>query len=145
MHFENERSLFLSRHFSPIKRTVMQIIEVLYERFAPIDRRQAALIDNTSQMDKFKFIHRHCMALLQNLDEVPIDVLTDCEKSVRERRRLDKERAKEAIVVQKRLDMLAKQLKQRFMPAAVFRRVHIPTIVQKRIRAARKLVTPQTE
>lgn len=114
----------------------MQIIEVLYDRFAPSDRRQAALIDNTSQIDKFKFIHRHCMALLQNLDEIPIEVLTDCEKSVRDRKRRAKEQAKEAIVAQKRLDMFAKQLKQRFMPAPSFRRVQIQTIVQKRIRAA---------
>lgn len=123
----------------------MRIIEVMYERFAPIDRRRAALIDNTTQMEKFKFIHRHCMALLQNLDEIPIDVLTDCEKSVRERRRLAKERAKEAIVAQRRLDMLAKQLKQRFMPAAVFRRVQIPTIVQKRIRATRNIAMPKND
>lgn len=126
---------------SPIKRTVMHNIEALYEHFAPINRRKAALIENTSQMDKFKFIHRHCMTLLQNLDEIPIDVLTDCEKSVRERRRLNRERAEEVAVAQKRLAMLAKQLKQRFMPAAVFRRVQIPSILQKRARATRKTVT----
>lgn len=78
------------------------------------------------------------MELLRKLDRIPIDVLIDCEKNVRERRRLDDERAKDAIVAQKRSDMFAKQLKQRFMPAAVFRRVQIPTIVQKRIQAARR-------
>lgn len=126
---------------SPIKRTVMHITEALYERFAPINRRHAALIDNTSQMDKFKFIHRHCLALLQNLDEIPIDVLTDCEESVRARRRLNRKRAEDAALAQKRLAMLAKQLKQRFMPAAVFRRVQIPSILEKRARTGRKTLT----
>lgn len=123
----------------------MHFIGALYERFAPLNERQAALIDNTSQIEKFKFIHRHCMALLQNLDEMPIDVLTDCEKSVRERRRLDRERGEEVAIAQKRVAMLAKQLKQRFMPAAVFRRVQIPSILQKRARATRKTVTPKND
>lgn len=77
---------------------------------------------NPNRTLRFRCIHQHLMNLLQTLDSIPLDILTDCEQRIRRGRRIDASNAKKAIVAQNRFTMLSKQIEQHFSPAAVFRR-----------------------
>lgn len=101
----------------------MAIVDVLYARFAPKKERDEQLINNTSSLEKFKWVYRHCMALLQKLDEIPPNILQKCEQYVRNKRRIDFELSKKAIVQQNRFEMWTKQIKHQFEPAAEFKRI----------------------
>lgn len=103
----------------------MGIVDVLYDQFAPKERLAKQLIQNTSEATKFSFIHQYTMDLLNDLDTIPTDILVICEQRVRKRRKLNELHAKKAVITQNRFEMLSKQIKHQFAPAATFRRVHV--------------------
>lgn len=104
----------------------MAIVDVLYARFVSKKERDERLLDNTSSLGKFKFLCLHCQALLQKLDKMPQNILKKCEQYVRNKRKIDVELSKKAVVQQNRFQMWTKQIKHQFEPAAEFKR--IPTM-----------------
>lgn len=119
---QKKKMFFLFISLSPIERNVMGVIDVLYAHFVPQENLNETLFHDTSQMEKFKFVHEHCLHLLQKLDHIPLDLLVTCEKNIREKRHINKERSKQAVVTQNRFEMLTKQIKQQSASVAKFQR-----------------------
>lgn len=112
----------------------MGISEVLYKKFAPPERISEQLIDSVTAMDKFTYLHRFCMDLLRQLDELPADILVICEKITRNKRRQSKMLSKRAVIQQSRFEMWTKQIRHQFAPIPEFRRVNIvaPFLAKRR-------------
>lgn len=65
------------------------------------------------------------MDLLHQIDHLPTDKLITCEQRIRQKRQIDELNAKKAVKTQNRFEMLSKQIKHQFTPAATFRRVKL--------------------
>lgn len=85
------------------------------------------------------------MDLLNDLDTIPTDILVVCEQRVRKKRKLNELHAKKAVITQNRFEMLSKQIKHQFAPAAAFRRVRVaPSLTRCRQIDGTRLSIPKT-
>lgn len=97
-------------------------MDILHDKLMPENKRGQSLVDKACSEDKFRYVQQQSVELLQTLDERPFETVKVSKEKVKLRRRADKRQSKLAVVAQSRLDMLSRQLKQYFTPAAIFRR-----------------------
>ena len=105
------------------ERKVMAICDTLYQKLVPPEVVAEQLIDDTTPMDKFRFVHQYCLNLLGQLDEIPVALLKSSERTTREKRKLRRDQSTKAVIEQNRFELWKKQIKHQFAPAAEFRRV----------------------
>lgn len=74
---------------------------------------------------KIKFIHISALQLLQELDNLPLQTLKLSEHRAREARRRRKEETNNALLKQKRFDLMKNQVKQHFLPARKCTRISV--------------------
>lgn len=109
---------------SPMERKVLAIATEMHTELrqtAQLETREKPV--NAQQC--FQQVHQHAMSLLNQLDEIPLDVLRVAEKFMREKRRLEQERTADALNKQKRYDLMRRQIENHFSKVAQFRRVQI--------------------
>lgn len=86
-----------------------------------------SVLDNTTAIDKFKFIHQFSLDIFQQLDTIPVDILRSAERVAKENRKRIADQTRLAVIKQKRFDLLKKQLRNQFAAVAPFKRVTITT------------------
>lgn len=80
---------------------------------------------NMTSLEKFHAIHERAMNVLQQLDDIPLDILKESEKMAREQRKLAGEQTRTALIKQKRYDVMLRQMKNHFSSVVPFKRVSV--------------------
>ncbi|KAJ6643216.1 hypothetical protein Bhyg_08173 [Pseudolycoriella hygida] len=109
------------------ERTILSICSQLYNHLVPKEMSADTVLDNTTPIDKFKFIHQFALDIFQQLDTIPVDILRSAEQLAKENRKRIAEQTRLAVIKQKRFDLLKKQLRNQFTAVAPFKRVTITT------------------
>lgn len=112
---------------SPSERKIFAICDELYAKINPPANATPDFIDSIQSFDKFGFIHGYSMNLLEQMDDIPLDILKLATQMTREKRRTDREQSKIAMIKQKRFELLKKQLLNQFTPTARYKRVTVVT------------------
>lgn len=110
---------------SPIERKILAIGDELYKYIRSSSNEIYCDNENLSSYKKIEYIHSYALKLLQDLDDLPLEILKLGEKEAREARKHAKEETKTALIKQKRYDLMKKQMKHQFSKAKQFTRVSV--------------------
>lgn len=118
-----------TKNNSPMERRILAITDELYRKMFPVPDSIIGTTEdpaaNMKSLDKFHAVHEKAMNVLQQLEDVPLDILKVSEEKASEQRRLVKEQSRTAVIKQRRYDVMLRQMKNHFFSVTPFKRVPV--------------------